>query len=50
MNLPLDRKYANLSDREIIDSIIAKPHNEIAAVYLLTASTAYVPTAFLEKI
>ena len=35
MNLPLDRKYANLSDREIIDSIITKPHNEEAAVYLL---------------
>ena len=35
MNLPLDGKYANLSDREIIDSIITKPHNEEAAVYLL---------------
>ena len=35
MNLPLDGKYANLSDREIIDSIITKPHNEEAAAYLL---------------
>ena len=35
MNLPLNRKYAELSDREIIDSIITKPYNEEAALYLL---------------
>lgn len=35
MNLPLDSKYANLSDREIIDSIITEPYNEEAALYLL---------------
>lgn len=35
MNPASANKYARLSDREIIDSIITKPYNEEAAAYLL---------------